>query len=155
MTGQWNSSQGRGHDRLPNWNPKNGGMLISHPITSCLTNHGELCMPPCSITNHVGFLFIDFSGGHLWVSSLRCLQRCWQVMTLCLQPCNNTISHSVVTFSRFRIRSTSKMIFTMTTAHHIGLTMNMALTSFKRTILLINFNQFLKVYKFSREQSDV
>jgi len=44
MTGQSNSSQGRGHDRLPNWNPKNGGMLISQPVTSCLTNHSELCM---------------------------------------------------------------------------------------------------------------
>ena len=32
------------HDRLPNWNPKNGGMLISQPVTSCLTNHSELCM---------------------------------------------------------------------------------------------------------------
>jgi len=30
-----------------------------------------------------------------------------------------------------------------------------SLTSFKRTILLVNFNQFLKVYKFSREQSDI
>jgi len=44
MTGQSNSSQGRGHDHLPNWNPKNGGMLISQPVTSCLTNHSELCM---------------------------------------------------------------------------------------------------------------
>ena len=44
MTSQSNSSQGRGHDRLPNWNPKNGGMLISQPISSCLTNHSELCM---------------------------------------------------------------------------------------------------------------
>ena len=43
-TGQSNSSQRRGHDRLPNWNPKNGGMLISQPISSCLTNHSELCM---------------------------------------------------------------------------------------------------------------
>jgi len=30
-----------------------------------------------------------------------------------------------------------------------------SLSSFKRTILLVNFNQFLKVYKFSREQSDI
>jgi len=30
-----------------------------------------------------------------------------------------------------------------------------SLSSFKRTILLVNFNQFLKVYKFSREQSDM
>ena len=44
MTGQSNNSQGRGHDRLPNWNPKNGEMLISQPVTSCLTNHSELCM---------------------------------------------------------------------------------------------------------------
>ena len=44
MTGQSNNSQGRGHDRLPNWNPKNGGMLISQPVTSCLTNHSELCI---------------------------------------------------------------------------------------------------------------
>ena len=44
MTSQSNGSQGRGHDRLPNWNPKNGGMLISQPISSCLTNHSELCM---------------------------------------------------------------------------------------------------------------
>ena len=44
MTGQSNNSQGRGHDRLPNWNPKNGGMLISQPVTSCLTNHSELCL---------------------------------------------------------------------------------------------------------------
>ena len=43
MTSQSNISQGRGHDRLPNWNPKNGGMLISQPISSCLTNHSELC----------------------------------------------------------------------------------------------------------------
>jgi len=44
MTGQSNSSQGHGHDRLRNWNPKNGGMLISHLISRCLTNHSELCM---------------------------------------------------------------------------------------------------------------
>jgi len=44
MTSQSNSSQGRGHDRLPNWNPKNGGMLISQLISSCLANHSELCM---------------------------------------------------------------------------------------------------------------
>jgi len=44
MTGQSNNSQGRDHDRLPNWNPKNGGMLISQPVTSRLTNHSELCM---------------------------------------------------------------------------------------------------------------
>jgi len=44
MTSQSNSGQGRGHDRLLNWNPKNGGMLISQPISSCLTNHSELCM---------------------------------------------------------------------------------------------------------------
>ena len=46
MTGQSNSSQGRGHDRLPNWNPTNAEMLglISQPISSCLTNHSELCM---------------------------------------------------------------------------------------------------------------
>ena len=44
MTGQSNNSQGSGHDRLPNWNPKNSGMLISQPVTSCLTNHSELCM---------------------------------------------------------------------------------------------------------------
>jgi len=44
MTSQSNSSQGCGHDCLPNWNPKNGGMLISQPISSCLTNHNELCM---------------------------------------------------------------------------------------------------------------
>jgi len=35
----------------------------------------------CSITSHVGFLFIDFSGGHL-SASLRCLQLCWEMMTL-------------------------------------------------------------------------
>ena len=44
MTGQLNNSRGRGHDRLPNWNPKNGGMLISQPISRCLTNLSELCM---------------------------------------------------------------------------------------------------------------
>ena len=44
MTCQSNSSQGRGHDRLSNWNPKNGGMLISQPVTSRLTNQSELCM---------------------------------------------------------------------------------------------------------------
>jgi len=44
MTSQSNSSRGRDHDRMPNWNPKNGGMLISQPISSCLTNHNELCM---------------------------------------------------------------------------------------------------------------
>jgi len=41
---QSNASKGRGHDRLPNWNPKNGGMLISQPISRYLTNHSELCM---------------------------------------------------------------------------------------------------------------
>jgi len=87
MTGQSNSSQGRGHDRLPNWTPKNGGMLISQPVTSCLTNHSELCMSRLPITSHVGFLFIDFSGSHLWVSSLRCLQCWWQVMTLWTLHC--------------------------------------------------------------------
>ena len=44
ITCQSNTSKGRGHDRLPNWNPRNGGMLISQPISSCLTNHRELCM---------------------------------------------------------------------------------------------------------------
>ena len=44
ITCQSNTSKGRGHDRLPNWNQKNGGMLISQPISSCLTNHSELCM---------------------------------------------------------------------------------------------------------------
>jgi len=44
MPRQSNTSQGRGHDRPPNWNPKNGGMLISQPVTSCLTNHSEPCM---------------------------------------------------------------------------------------------------------------
>jgi len=44
ITCQSNTSKGRGHDRLPNWNPKNGGMLISQPVTSCVTNHRELCM---------------------------------------------------------------------------------------------------------------
>ena len=39
----------------------------------------------CSITNHVVFLFIDFSGGHLSVSSLRCLELRWQVVTLWVQ----------------------------------------------------------------------
>ena len=29
------------------------------------------------------------------------------------------------------------------------------LTSLKRTILFVNFNQFIKVYKFSSEQSDI
>ena len=50
MTGQSNSSQGRGHDRLPNWNPKHGGMLISQPVTVCSTNHSELCMS-CLLNN--------------------------------------------------------------------------------------------------------
>jgi len=50
MTGQSNSSQGCGRDRLPNWNPKNGGMLVSQPVTSCLTNHSELCMS-CLLNN--------------------------------------------------------------------------------------------------------
>jgi len=40
LANQNNTSKGRGHDRLP----KNGGMLISHPISRCLTNHSELCM---------------------------------------------------------------------------------------------------------------
>ena len=44
MTRQSNNSQRRRHDRLPNWNPKNSGMLISQPVDSCLTNHSELCM---------------------------------------------------------------------------------------------------------------
>ena len=44
ITCQSNTSKGRGPDRLPNWNPKNGGMLISQPISRCLTNHSELCM---------------------------------------------------------------------------------------------------------------
>ena len=44
ITCQLNTSKGRGHDRLPNWNPKNRGMLISQPISRCLTNHSELCM---------------------------------------------------------------------------------------------------------------
>jgi len=50
MTCQSNNSQGRGHDRLPNWSPKNGGMLISQPVTSCLTNHSQLCMS-CLLNN--------------------------------------------------------------------------------------------------------
>ena len=44
ITCQSNTSKGRGHDRLPNWNPKNGRMLISQPSSRCLTNHSELCM---------------------------------------------------------------------------------------------------------------
>ena len=44
ITCQSSNSKGRGHDRLPNWNSKNGGMLISQPISRCLTNHSELCM---------------------------------------------------------------------------------------------------------------
>jgi len=44
ITCQSNTSKGRDHDRLPNRNPKNGGMLISRPISRCLTNHSELCM---------------------------------------------------------------------------------------------------------------
>ena len=60
---------------------KNDGMLISQSVTSCLTNHKNFVCHACSRTNHIGFLFIDF-GGHLWVSSLRCLQRWWQVITL-------------------------------------------------------------------------
>jgi len=87
MIGQSNNRQGRGHDRLPNWNPKNGEMLISQPVTGCLTNHSELCICHArAITNHVGFRFIDFCGGHLSVSSLRCLQLRWQVVTLWLWP---------------------------------------------------------------------
>jgi len=82
MTSQSNSSQGRGHDRLPNWNLKNGGMLISQPISSCLIITANFVCHACWITNHVGFLFIDFSGGHLSVSNLRCLQLRWQVVTL-------------------------------------------------------------------------
>ena len=74
---------------MPNWNPKNGGMLISQPVTSCLTNPSELCMSrghACSITNHVEFLFIDFCGGHLSGLSFRCLQLCWHVLALCSGP---------------------------------------------------------------------
>ena len=95
MTGQSNKSQGRGHDRLPKWNPKNGGMLISQPISSCLTNHSELCTSrllnnqPRRISI---FLFIDFSGGHLSVSSLRCLQLRWQVVTLWHYPRTNCVT---------------------------------------------------------------
>ena len=44
ITCQSDTSKGRGHDCLPNWNPKNGGMLISQPISRCLTNDSELCM---------------------------------------------------------------------------------------------------------------
>jgi len=44
MTCQSNSSEARGHNRRPSWSLKNGGMLISQPVTSCLTNHSELCM---------------------------------------------------------------------------------------------------------------
>jgi len=50
ITCQSNTSKGRGHDRMPNWNPKNGGMLISQPISRCLTNHSELCMS-CLLNN--------------------------------------------------------------------------------------------------------
>ena len=39
---QSNSSKGRGHDHLPKLQTKNGKMLISQPVTSCLTNHSEL-----------------------------------------------------------------------------------------------------------------
>jgi len=40
----WLANQGRGQDRLPNWNPKNGGMLISQPVSGYLANHSELCI---------------------------------------------------------------------------------------------------------------
>jgi len=82
MTCRSNTSQGRGHDRLPTWNPKNGGRLISQPVTSCLTNHSQLCMSRLLNNQSRRILFIDFSGGHFLVSSLRCLQLCWEVMTL-------------------------------------------------------------------------
>ena len=84
ITCQSNTSKGRGHDRLPNWNSKNGGMLISQPISRCLTNHSELCMSRLLNNQPRVFLFIGFSDGHLSVSSLRCLQLRWQVVTLCL-----------------------------------------------------------------------
>jgi len=60
-------------------------MLISQLINSCLANHSELCMSrllnnqPRRISI---FLFMYFSGGHLSVSCLRCLQLRWQVVTL-------------------------------------------------------------------------
>jgi len=44
LTCQSNSSQRRRHNHLPNWNPKNGEMLISQQVTNCLTNHSQLCM---------------------------------------------------------------------------------------------------------------
>ena len=44
ITCQSNTSKGRGHGRLPNWNPKNVGMLINQPISRCLASHSELCM---------------------------------------------------------------------------------------------------------------
>jgi len=44
ITCQSNTSKGRGHDSLPTWNPQNGGMLISQPVSGCLTNHSKLCM---------------------------------------------------------------------------------------------------------------
>jgi len=44
MTCQSNNSQGCGHDHLPKLPRKNGKMLISQLVTSCLTNHSELCV---------------------------------------------------------------------------------------------------------------
>jgi len=57
MTCQSNSSQGPDHDRLPSWNPKNGGMLISQRVTICLTNHSELCMSRL-LNNQSRWIFI-------------------------------------------------------------------------------------------------
>jgi len=44
MTGQSNSSHAVVTIVCRIEIPKNGGMLISQPVTSCLTNHSELCM---------------------------------------------------------------------------------------------------------------
>jgi len=43
MTCQSNSSKGCGHHHLLKWDPKDGEMLISQQVTSCLTSHSKLC----------------------------------------------------------------------------------------------------------------
>jgi len=72
-------------NQIPAKGVKNGGMLISQPISRRLTNHSELCMSrllnnqPRRISIYRLQRRLSFG---FELSSLRCLQLRWQVVTL-------------------------------------------------------------------------
>ena len=87
MTCHSSTSQGSGHDRLPTWNPKNGGMLNSQPVNSCLTNHSELCMSRL-LNNQSRRISIYRPAAAIFrFRVFNCVEKWW--------PCDCKIRHSV------------------------------------------------------------